>query len=174
MIKICCKQLIMKYLIYIFFLTSLLSCGGTTSNNQSAENQLDANPGRANTAAAAAVAYPALPQKTLDKLLNSCDYIDYIFYTANFSMNQSNAAAIQATLKGISSEGATVAPTCEAVGHVFFQVEGEVIAEADLFLEDDCTLYRFTENQRPVYANQITPQGISYYVNVFRQLEGNQ
>lgn len=168
----------MKPILFLLALSFLLfDCEGNQSDTSnttrlysSESDPPNANPATPNSSTAG-TAYPPLPQEQLNGLFTRCDYIDYIFYKANFSMNQSNPSAIQATISGISAEGATVFPGCTPVGHVFFQAKGQILAEADLYLEGNCTFYLFTENQQPAYANLMTAQGLSYYANLFRQLD---
>lgn len=160
----------MRLLTFLLLFT-LLGCG----NNPDA-TATDAE----NTTAAApsAAAYPPLPLERLEYLWENCDYIDFVFYTFDFSMNQHEQSGIRATLAGIAETAPQINSACRPVGRAFFQVEGEVKLEADIYLDQGCIYYLFMENGQPVYANEMTEQGLGFYINIFQQADqmgaGNQ
>ena len=74
--------------------------------------------------------YPSLPVQRLEELWQVCDYIDFVFYNTNFSMNQSEQASIQKTLRHVAAEVPDIKPECKAVGHLFYQSKGRILLEA--------------------------------------------
>ncbi|NUQ25145.1 MAG: hypothetical protein HUU34_14455 [Saprospiraceae bacterium] len=119
--------------------------------------------------------YPSIPMAEIQELWNTCDYIDFIFYEFNFSMNQSEKLAIQSTIGHIAEETPLLTTACKPIGHVFFQVEGKNVLDADLYLDDQCVCYVFYKNGKKVYANKLTQQGVDFYRNIFSQvMKGGQ
>lgn len=119
--------------------------------------------------------YPSIPLAELEELWKTCDYIDFIFYDFNFSMNQSEKEAIQSTIAHIAEETPLLTTACKPMGHVFFQVEGKNVLDADLYLDNNCVCYVFYKNGKKVYANKLTQQGVDFYRNIFSKvLQGGQ
>lgn len=104
-------------------------------------------------------------------LLQNCDYIDFIFYGTNFSMSQKEPGAIRGTLAQISTTPARVIDTCQPIGRIFFQVDGQNAEEADIFFGGNCLYYIFLENGSYAYGNQMTEQGQSFYTSVFQNVQ---
>lgn len=104
-------------------------------------------------------------------MYETIDYIDYIFFNWDFSMNQSEPNAVKAAVTFISDVAPTSIPDdCKAVGRMVFQSKGEIIKEADLYYSDNCYFYSFVnEDNRPAYQNAMTDQGISFYQKMFAQ-----
>jgi hypothetical protein len=115
--------------------------------------------------------YESIPVERLENLFYNCDYIDYLFYQTNFSMSQSDQAAIQTTLAAIGAEAPTVYPECQAIGRIFFQIEGQNAAEADIYLSQQCMYYVWMENGKPAYANLMTENAVKFYANIFQQVQ---
>lgn len=111
--------------------------------------------------------HPSVPLDTLMMLFQQCDYVDYVFYYTNFSVNQSNKGDIQQSLRYISEKPASIRKACKPQGRIFFQVEGENRLEADFYFQPGCTYYVFLEDNQPVYANELTPEGVNFYNNIF-------
>ncbi len=112
--------------------------------------------------------YPSLPARRLQDLLQVCDYIDFVFYNTNFSMNQGEPSSIQSTIRGVAAQVPVIKPECKAVGHLFFQSQGQILLEADLYFSPGCIYYTFFENGKPAYANELTPEGAQFYNNIFK------
>ena len=159
----------MRYLFFLFLSAAcLLQCqpSGASEADQSEQETTTAT--TENTGQAT---YPSISSETMKMLWDSCDYIDYIFYNTNFSMSQNQRPAIQASIAGISTTPALIKPTCQAVGRIFFQVEGVNAMEADIFLGPDCFYYVFLENGQYAYANMMTEEGRGFYANIFNQVQ---
>ncbi|RME94520.1 MAG: hypothetical protein D6772_14450 [Bacteroidetes bacterium] len=124
------------------------------------------------TAPVASQPYPSISSEKMKYLWDNCDYVDFIMYGTNFSMSQKEQAAIRATLAGISTTPAQVLSNCQPVGRVFFQVDGQNAAEADIFfsLDGNCLYYLFLENGAYTAGNQFTQQAVNFYQQVFTQV----
>lgn len=118
--------------------------------------------------------YPSIPFELIKKLWDNCDYVDFVFYYSNFSMSQDAQNSIRGTIQHISKEPAAINPNCKAIGRVFFQIDGQNAAEADIHLAEGCAYYIFYKNGQKVYANKMTEVGLKFYQNIFAQQQGNQ
>ncbi|MFZ2900946.1 MAG: hypothetical protein WA004_20100 [Saprospiraceae bacterium] len=117
----------------------------------------------------ASATLPSIPKEKLEFLWNNCDNIDYVFYELPISMNVDNPDAIKNALTHVASEPAPMLPQCKAIGRVFYLVKGENVVIADMYFSEGCTYYVFLENDKPVYANYLTPQAVQYFNSVFSQ-----
>ena len=111
-----------------------------------------------------------LPIEKLEAVYNSADFADYIFYEPSFSMNQSEKGSVRQILATIASAPATMYAACKPRGRVFFQVDGVDVLIADIYLGDPCNYWVFIEDDKPAYANLMTPEGIQYFNNNINQV----
>lgn len=149
--------------------------------NQSNSSQNTADPGKEepeNTATAAAPEleklYPSLPADRMRELYNNVDYIDFVFYYTNFSMNQSDDASIKASLSHVSSEVPGIDASCQPIGSLFFQSKGRELIQAELYFTENCIYYVWLEKGKRTYANMMTPGGFKFYEQVFSQASTQQ
>lgn len=113
---------------------------------------------------------PALPREEMKNLYDNATYVDYIFYNLPFSLSQDNKPSIHANLGMISPEPLTSIPkSCKPIGREFFQIDGEVAYEADLYFEKGCYGYVFIKDKKPLYANKISEEGVKFYQNLINQ-----
>lgn len=162
------KDKLILTVITFFTIGSLMSCGGGSAAEGEAQQDSTAE-----QPAAAAPTYPSIPADTLRMLFTECDYIDYVFYYTNFSVSQKEKGDIQTALTYIASETPEINPNCKPVGRIFYQVEGENRAEADLYYTEQCIYYVFLEDGQPAYANRIMPAGINFYNKIFSSAQGH-
>ena len=126
------------------------------------------------TAAAAAPAYPRLPLDSLAYLWTTATYLDATFYNLPASINQSTPGEIQRTLAMIDTEtDVTIKPDCPAFGHLWFQVNGKNVRDADIYFAEGCTYHVWYENGKPAYANALTPAGVQFYNNIIQSVQNN-
>ena len=114
---------------------------------------------------------PSISFAEMKIIYEECDYIDFIFYTVDFSMSINNKTNIQKTVAFVSTNVARMNPSCKAMGRVFFQKNGELLVEADMYHDEQCHYFVFYKNGKPAYANQINPAGQTYFNNVFSQVK---
>jgi len=113
---------------------------------------------------------PSLPQTEMERLFREATFIDYIFYDLPFSISQDNQTSIHANLKLISSGVLDNLPeNCKPIGREFFQINGEIVHEADLYFSDGCYGYVFLKDEKPIYANKLTEEGMKFYTNIINQ-----
>jgi len=147
----------------------MFACGDTNTSNSSTpanstppKKQVDVK----------AQNLPSIPQALAEKLFAECDYIDYVFYTTNFSISQSERGGIQQAISHIATQPAAINPACKSMGRVFYQIDGENEAEADMYFQSGCTYLVFLVDGKPTYANQFTSDGIQYFNSIFERAQG--
>jgi len=153
----------MKYLILtLFALFSLLACKQKETNTQ---------PEQVATQTNSANNLSPLSRDEIYALFESADYVDYIFFDYDFSMNQGDPNAVKAAVTFISDQLPPQIPSdCKATGRIIFQSKGEIVLEADMYYRDNCHYYQFVDSEnRPAHRNQMTDQGIAFYDKMFSQ-----
>ena len=118
--------------------------------------------------------YPSITDSIMVYLWENCDFIDYIFYTYDFSLSQGERPAIQASLNHISREVPVIDENCRSIGRIFYQVEGVNVMEADIVIGEQCQYYIFYENGKKTYANKLSVSGIAFFNGVFQQFGRQQ
>ncbi len=156
----------MRFIFPLLLLASLLfsQCQSGTTDQSQEGTQTEAPV----TTETPASPYPSITQEKMMYLYENCDYIDFVFYTTNFSMSQNVQGAIRTTLGTVSTTPAKILSTCQPVGRVFFQVDGQNAEEADLFYGGACLYYLFLEDGTYTYGNQLTEGGFEFYQNIFK------
>ena len=155
----------LRFSFALYLLLTLLACGTETAQNNAAQSPPTADP-QATPPSTGEALYPSISVEEMQTLWNTTTSIDYLFYELPISMNMTEKTAIQSTLKQISDRPALVKKECKAMGRVFFQNNGNPIAEADFYFAPGCTYFIFMENQKPVKSNQMTPEGIQFFQNL--------
>ena len=112
----------------------------------------------------------SLPVSILQHAYANADFADYIFYRPSFSMNQDELGSIQQVLSTIASAPATLNPSCQPRGRVFFQQSGEDILVADIYVGEGCNYWVFVDGDKRTYGNLMTPQGVQYFTNNINQV----
>lgn len=108
-----------------------------------------------------------IPQSFKAKLLAEADYIDYIYHHLNISASIEDKPNIDININFISEEGIPEIPTnCKPIGRKFINAKGETLATVDVYFSAGCEFYVFVENNKPIYANKISPEGIVFYQRI--------
>ena len=144
----------------------LCTCGSATSD---AGQEADARAAAPQTAGA--VNYPSIPLDRLEYVFKESTYMDATFYDLPVSINQSERAQIQSTIGGISKEPMDLYPTCKPMGHIWFQVEGNNVEEADIYFAENCVGYVWYDNGQPTYSNRLTKEGANFYFNIIQSVQ---
>ncbi|MBK7636603.1 MAG: hypothetical protein IPJ13_21790 [Saprospiraceae bacterium] len=64
-------------------------------------------------------------------------------------------------------------PGCKPIAVKFFQIKGNIVYDADVYLSDKCNFYVFVDkSNKPIFANQMTETGRNFYNNIIRQVTG--
>ncbi len=160
----------MKYFypILCFLLFSFIACEPSASSTTSTTTSTAVPTPKA---APTGTPLPSMSQEEMMYLFNNCDYIDYVFYSTNFSISQNTQESIRSMLNMISPTTATLNPNCKAIGRVFYQVKGENYAEADLYFQEGCTYLVFLEKNKPIAGHILTDQGVAYFNNIFQRAQ---
>ncbi len=114
---------------------------------------------------------PSITFEEMKEIYESCDFIDIIFYNVEFSMSVNNKTNIQKMVGFVSTNVATINPACKAMGRIFFQKDGALLVEADMYYDDQCRYFVFQKNGKNAYANDITPEGQAYFARIFSQVK---
>jgi len=120
---------------------------------------------------AAQVELGSIPEAIYMRLIKECDYVDIIFFDSPVSMSQEDAPGIQRTLSYITKQVAKPDPACRPMGRITYIIQGEIIAEGDVFCADGCTYILFMEDKKPKYANVLSPGGIQFFQNILLQIQ---
>ena len=154
------------------FLTLIMACRGRT--NDGVETEVVKGNNTAQAAPKLEKRYPSLPADSMGTLYQSVDYIDFVFYYADFSMNQSDPASIKATMGHVAAEVPDIDPSCQPIASLFFQSKGKELIQAELYYTDKCVYFIWLVNGKRTYANKMTPSGFSFYERIFSQVsQGN-
>ena len=158
---------IMRNSIHSFFMFVALSlvflqCSTKDKNaNAGTPEQITNN--KANT-------LPPLPQAEYSMLIEKCDFIDYIFIDLPFSLSQSEKESIQQNIQFIDRNGVESIPSgCKPLARQFFKIKGDIVLEADVFMDQNCRHFIFYKENKAVYANKMAQSGINFYNNLIEQ-----
>lgn len=169
-----------KYVLVLCLAVAAWACQGGQADQAANANPsstpapaAEANSANA-TPPAGTATYPSITKEMVEMLWEKCDYVDFVFYYLNFSMSQKVQNSIRQTIAHISSTVPQIDPNCKPIGRLFFQSEGQNIAEADIFYSNGCAYYIFYEDGQYAYANQMLPQGSKFYDNIFQQVQAQK
>jgi len=116
---------------------------------------------------------PTLPNALMQSLVDSADYVDYLFYEMEFSMSMDNKQGVMYALSKIGEQPAVLNPSCKPIGRIFYQIKGRNAAEADLYFSQGCTYMVFMKDNVPVYANSMSEVGKQFLNNQFSAIMKN-
>ena len=163
----------MKNIFYILIVSlvgsSFFSCGGNTSEDKRALSRDEM--WKTKTTEVKVSSLPSITFEEMKVLYEGADFIDIIFYSVDFSMSVNNKTNIQKMVAFVSTNVATINPSCKPTGRIFFQKNGELLAEADMYYDDTCRYFIFQKNGKAAYANDITPEGQAYFARIFSQVK---
>ncbi len=145
-----------------FFLLLLFACGENVSDKQKKDRTVDSSEKQ--------VFYPSYPIDSLKQLWLHCDYIDVLYYDLPASMSITDTNSIHQMLSIIAAEPAPRKPDCKPIGRLFFQVQGDNRASADLYFSDACKFLVFLEDEKPQWGNLLTDRGVAYFQNNIGQI----
>ena len=113
---------------------------------------------------------PPLPQTEYSMLIEKCDFIDYIFISLPFSLSQNEKESIQQNIQFIDRAGVESIPSgCKPLARQFFKINGNIVMEADVFMDQQCKHFIFYKENKAVYANKMAQSGINFYNNLIEQ-----
>lgn len=118
---------------------------------------------------------PGVPQDLIEKLLDECTGIDYIFDNWPVSMSQDEDASIDQNIMFIDFKRLVghIPPNCKKEGRKFMKMGAEEAYMVDFYFGENCNFYVFRDKQnKPLYANYMTNAGVNFYQNIFAQVQG--
>lgn len=159
------------------FLTLLLplllcTCGPASDNSVTADTTPPPPPPTA-AVDRGETPYPNIPFERLQYIYDNATYLDATFYDLPISINQKEQSQIRSTLSGVGNEAMNYAPTCKAIGHIWFQINGENVEEADIYFQDPCAGYVWYDDGKPAYSSALTEQGANFYLSIFQSVKDN-
>ncbi len=115
---------------------------------------------------------PAIPTERLIYLFENTNYLDFIFSDLPFSMSQEDKSSIQQTIRYINPVApVSINTQCSSFADLIFQVEGEIVSEAKIFFQPECTYYLIYEGGELKYSASFTEEGIKFFNNLLQQAE---
>ena len=144
------------------WLVSLFLFVGCQANSKSEENR-----GVQATREEAQNAKPETPGsitvEEMKRIYDSCDYVDVIFYNSSVSMSQTEQSGIRQTIEFVSPRPATTNPACKPIGRISFMISGNIVTEADIYMEQGCNYFSFLRDGKVYAVNEMTPRGIQLF-----------
>ena len=114
---------------------------------------------------------PSISFEEMKKLHDETDFIDIIYYNFDFSMSVNAKTNIKRMVGMVSPNAANLNPNCQAMGRIFFQKNGNLLIEADMYFDKQCRYFVFQKDGKPAYANDLTPEGQAYFTKIFSQVK---
>jgi hypothetical protein len=152
-------------LVFLCFALFTLACGDR--GNESTKGGGEEVSASAKTPQAKGNSLPVIPNELMQSLVDSADYVDYLFYNMDFSMSMDNKQGIMYSIANIGEQPAEMSAACKPIGRIFYQIKGRNAAEADLYFSNGCTYLVFMKDNAPVYANSMSEVGVAFLNNQF-------
>ncbi|MFK8057431.1 MAG: hypothetical protein AB8F78_15000 [Saprospiraceae bacterium] len=157
--------------ISLLFTLLILACGGKDSA-EGQDNVIEES-ASAKTPEPENGALPRIPNELMQALVDSADYVDYLFYEMDFSMSMDNKQGVMYALAKIGEAPAPINASCKPIGRIFYQIKGRNAAEADLYFSAGCTYLVFMKDNAPIYANSMSEVGKKFLNNQFGAIMKN-
>jgi len=154
-----------------FFMLLFVACNGTDTTAKQLESNADS--AVAKTPETKPGELPRIPNDLMQALVDSADYVDYLFYEMDFSMSMDNKQGVMYALAKIGDVAAPIKPSCKPIGRIFYQIKGRNAAEADLYFSQGCAYLVFMKDNKPVYANSMSEVGKKFLNNQFAAIMNN-
>jgi len=108
--------------------------------------------------------FESITQELMLKVWNEVDLLDYIFHDLPFSMSQNEQPSIRSNVAYIGQEAQPFIPQgCKPIARQFYQTEGDIFLEADIYFGEHCKFYVFFIDGKAVYANKMSNEGILFF-----------
>lgn len=158
------KSIVYFFIVLISF--SLIACKGSENKSNDSNNGV-------NTAKSEKL--PPVPEKFIYKLFQEVDHIDYFFRYTNFSVSQDEKEATQAFIGTLSpGEAGTVSDTCVSPLRLTFLSEGNILAETEMYMTQDCRYVEYYIDGKKMYHSSYSEPGYNFLLSIYRQAENAQ
>ncbi|MBK9254742.1 MAG: hypothetical protein IPM42_04580 [Saprospiraceae bacterium] len=116
---------------------------------------------------------PGVTAEVMQRLLDDCTFIDYIFHNLPISLSQDERPSIQQNVLYIEFNRPVVRipEGCRPIARKFFQINGEIVYDVDVYFTKGCAFYVFVKDNKPVYANYISKDGVAFYNNMISMVQ---
>ena len=105
-----------------------------------------------------------------DLLLKNADHIDYMFTDIPLSMNQDGESSIYQDIRFLSNNALEgVITGCKPMARKIYLGNGEILTEADLYFSNGCLFQVFLDNEKPIYGNYLSQEGLTFYADLMEQ-----
>lgn len=131
----------------------------------------ETTPTEAQEVVAAPPAYPPLGNAAITTLFGEADHVDIIFYNLPISVNQNDPASVKNTVMYITPASPQITAQCKPLGRLSWMKEGAILREADIYVGTGCDYLMFIENNQPVAANAMAPEGVQFFNNIISQVQ---
>ena len=155
----------LKYISFIIFIFSLAAC-----NNDKAASAAKVDLAPKAAPVSSKPGYPRIPNELMLKMWEEGQMIDYLFHDLPFSMNQNELASIRTNMTYISEKALDKIPNnCKPIARQFYQVNGEIVFEADVYFTEGCRFYVFFVEGKAKYGNYMSDSGVQFFNNMISQ-----
>jgi hypothetical protein len=77
-------------------------------------------------------------------------------------------------MRYISNRNLTGIPTnCRPIARKIFLSKGEIVMEADLYFSTGCVFQVFIKDEKQLFGNYLSGEGVSYYKNLLTETQKN-
>lgn len=130
----------LKILVLCAICLAYISCQNTTDTATTTKKTEQQTKQQPNTT------LKGLPLDMRQNLMDNCDQIDYTFFNLNFSMSQSTPDAVKGNVALLTGEVQSEIPaTCKPIGRKYYQIDGDIILEAELYFSEGCLFYIYKD-----------------------------
>ena len=74
--------------------------------------------------------------------------------------------------KFLKKEKIKLNKNCKSIGRIFYEIDGNIEIEAEIYFSDQCQHFVFMKDNKRIYANNLTPEGVAHFKNIFKQAAG--
>lgn len=184
----------MNKLLFFFIVLGLFSCGNATETPDTPTETVETVPAPTKTPAAKADPFdmlkeelstkpkdfdpasmlPSIEVSVLENLWENCTFVDYVYYQLPISASLDNQNAIRSAISHIAENPAGKIAGCKPLGRVFYQTDGEVALQGDIFFTKGCTYFLWADTKGKYYAaNMMTDTGFKFFANNIKAASGS-
>lgn len=114
---------------------------------------------------------PSIPLERLQHIYDNATYMDATFYELPISINQSTQPQIQSMIGGIAADPMNNLAGCKPLGHMWFQIDGVNVEEADIYFSEGCVGFVWYDAGKPAFSNAMTQDGLNFFANVLQSVQ---
>ena len=113
---------------------------------------------------------PPVPEQYIVDAFNTIDHIDYYFRNTNFSVSQSEEAAVKNTISLLSAGKANnPQETCVSPLRMTYLSQGNIVFETEMYMTEGCMYVEYYINNVKTYQSSHSEEGYNFLVNIIKQ-----